>query len=655
MKVKASFYSNVVAVVANLALAYVVYMVTRVAFVLENIGLFAPGWDKLSMWELLCGSLRFDTSAIFYTNALWIVLMLLPVHLKERRWWHTLCRWLFVVVNALGASLNLVDAVYSQYTGRRTTATFFSEFKNEGNLGGILFTELLNHWYLLLLGIALIFILWRCYVNVEETEGVKGSGRSNARYYVCNSLALLVAIPMAIFAMRGGFTRETRPITISNAHQYVHSPAQASIVLNTPFSLIRTAGKKPFKNPHFFSDDELDTLYTPLHQPADTVPLLTGQRNVVVLIMESFSREYIGYYNTDKEGGRPSYTPFLDSLLAHSLTWTQTYANGRKSIDAMPSILSSIPMFVEPFFLTTASLNDVGGIAQVLASDRGYHTAFFHGAANGSMGFQAFARATGFKEYYGRTEYDADPAFGGKADFDGTWAIWDEPFLQFFAASMSRMPQPFMTALFSASSHHPFAIPQQYEGRFPKGPQPIHQCIGYSDNALRLFFKAASKQPWFKNTLFVITADHTNQLVYEESKTSVGVFSVPIAFYDPSGQLPTGRVDGVAQQNDIMPTLLRILGYDKPFVAFGKNLLDDSQGHWAVNYSNGIYQYLDGTHVLLFDGERSTALYDYVADPLLQRNSLAADPQRAARMETALKAIIQSYMDRMTTNRLIPH
>ena len=164
MKIKAFPFGNVLAVLANLAIVYVLYMVTRVAFVLENWNLYSAGWDQLSMGELLVGSLRFDTSAIFYTNSLWIILMLFPIHTKERlSWWPKMCKWVFVVINSLALILNLADAVYSQFTGRRTTASFFSEFSNEDNLGGIFFTELFNHWYLFLLGIALIAALWCLY------------------------------------------------------------------------------------------------------------------------------------------------------------------------------------------------------------------------------------------------------------------------------------------------------------------------------------------------------------------------------------------------------------------------------------------------------------------------------------------------------------
>lgn len=645
MKIKSSAFSNLFAVLANLLLAYIVYMITRVAYVWENWSLFSAGWSELSLGSLLVGSLRFDTSAIFYTNSLYIVLMLLPLQYKERPWWHTMCKAIFVTVNSICMAANLADAVYSQFTGRRTTWSFFSEFANEGNLGNIFFTELLNHWYFVLLGALLIVAMIFLYVKPCTAPQYRRS-----YYYIVNAVALLLFIPLSVAAMRGGFTKAIRPIANSNANQYVNTPAEAAIVLNTPFSMLRTSGKKPFVDPHYYTPEQLDELYSPVVVPTDST-VLSG-KNVVVLILESFGREYFGYYNKSLDNGTyHGYTPFLDSLLDHSLTFDYTFANGRKSIDAMPSILSSIPMFVEPFFVSTTSLNDVDGIAACL-DRKGYTTAFFHGADNGSMGFQAFARTTGFQTYYGRTEYEADSRFGGSADFDGTWAIWDEPFLQFFALKMSELQQPFMTSVFTASSHHPFAIPEQYRGVYHEGQHPIHKCILYSDNALRRFFATAKQQPWYDNTIFVLTADHTNHSNHDVYLTSLGAFSVPIIFFDPSGSLPREKRNGVAAQIDIMPTILGLLGYDEPYIAFGKDLLSGNTPTWTVNYSNGIYQYVDGPLVLLFDGERQTALYNYVDDPLQQHNLMGTQPEHEHQMLTRLKAIIQSYMIRMTTNNL---
>ncbi len=311
----------------------------------------------------------------------------------------------------------------------------------------------------------------------------------------------------------------------------------------------------------------------------------------------------------------------------------------------MPSILSGIPMFVEPFILTGYSLNNVSGIAGEL-NKVGYATAFFHGAENGSMGFQAFARSSGFTQYYGRTEYNADPRFGGDADFDGTWAIWDEEFLQFYAQQMADMPQPFCTALFTATSHHPFVVPERYQQRFHQEGHPMYTCIRYVDHALQHFFHTASQMPWFQNTLFVITADHTNHSERPEYANSLGNYSVPIILYDPSGTLPRGISDAVAQQTDIMPTLLGLLGYPNPYLAYGIDLLaTPPQESWAVHYNNGIYQFVRRNRLLLFDGERPVGYQGLASD-----TPPPADSTADLRL---LKAIIQSYMQRMISNQLI--
>ena len=208
--------------------------------------------------------------------------------------------------------------------------------------------------------------------------------------------------------------------------------------------------------------------------------------------------------NPEKEGGQyKGYTPFLDSLMGHSKSFTYAIANGRKSIDGLPSVISSIPSLGVPYFLSPYSGNRINSLASLLGAE-GYHTSFFHGAPNGSMGFNAFMNLAGVDHYYGMDEY------GNADDFDGLWGIWDEPFLQFYADKLNTFPEPFMSSFFSVSSHHPFEIPDEYEDRFEGGPLPIHRCIQYTDFALKRFFEKASTMPWYKNTLFVITADHTS-------------------------------------------------------------------------------------------------------------------------------------------------
>ena len=639
--------SPLLAVLANLLMAYVVYSIARLAFLAENYAVLTRQTGLSHLLNMLFGGLVFDTSAILYTNALWVVMVLFPLHLKERPAYHRVCRWMFVIINTLALVVNLADAVYFQYTLRRTTTTVFDEFSNENNLGGIFATEMLNHWYFFVLVAVVVCGMWRCY----QTPPLHYQQLSWKTYTPAMLASLLAFTPFCIAGMRGGWTRAVRPITISNANNYCDHPSEVALVLNTPFALIRTIGKNVYEVPHYFAtEEELAAVFNPVHQPRPTHPFV--KKNVVVIIIESFGREYIGAYNKHIPGYK-GFTPFTDSLIANgALTYTHSYCNGRKSIDGMPSILSGIPMFVEPFFLSPYSTNAVSGLADCL-NQKGYESAFFHGAKRASMGFMAFAHATKFKQYYGREDFVADPHTRGDKDFDGFWGISDEPFMQYFCQKMTEMKQPFMTALFTLSSHHPFQVPEPYKDVFKEEnpDMPIYKVIRYTDMALQHFFATASRQPWFQNTIFAITSDHTNMPAIDEYRTDIGGFQSPVIFYDPSGEMGSGMVDAIAQQTDIMPTILNHLGYDKPYLAFGKDLLSTpADSTWAVNYLNGIYQYVKHGHVLQFNGAKTTAVYA-LNDRLMRKNVIGKVPQQQ-QMEQELKAIIQQYMQRMTENRL---
>ena len=653
MRIKKLIHSNIGAAVLNMAVAYLVWMLSRVAFFAENWSTFAPymSWSLFkSMWH---GALVFDTSALLYVNALYLVLMLLPLHLKERPGFHKGLKWLFVVTNAIAVAMNLMDSVYFQYTGRRSTVTVFTEFANEGNITSIILTEFVHHWYLVVAFVALVFILWRCYTKPRLEVY-----RFGHYYYISQLIALVVMIPLAIIGIRGSVTAGTRPITISNANQFVNRPVESSVVLNTPFSMIRSIGKKAFVTPDYMSREQMEAIYTPVHDHPH-VDGGTPGKNVVILIVESMGKEYIGSLNPNLEGGPwnyKGYMPFIDSLLHKSLSFEYSFANGRISMDAMPSILSGLPMMVESIFLTPASLNDVDGISSILDRE-GYSTAFFHGGHNISMGFSAYAHSIGYKQYYGLDEYCQSPKYGGMDDFDGKWAIWDEPFLQFTLDNIGEMKQPFLATVFTASSHHPYNVPEQYrDSLVDEGGQPIHKCVRYTDMALRRFFERASHEPWYNNTIFVLVADHTNQSSHDVYKTDLGLYSIPIIFFTPDGSLlPLHDEAIIAQQTDITPTLLHLLGYNKPYLAFGEDLLgydgDDVKKTWAFNYNAGIYQLVRGDFLLQFDGTKTTAVYRFKTDPLLKENLVGRLPEQQE-MELFLKALIQQYMSRMNENRL---
>ena len=647
--------NNFTALAWNILIVYVEFFLCRVVFYLVNTHTY-NSIDFRHIASLFWAGEIFDTSAIIYTNAIIILMFLIPFHKKETKGYYKVAHWIFTIVNSLSICANLIDCVYFQYTGKRTTLSVFREFGNDaGNMANIMGKQFLDNWYLVFLA---ILICWGLYKLFKRPRHLHIHKHRIKAYYITNSVLLVALLPLCVAGMRGGFTTATRPITISNANQYADNPSETGLVLNTPFAIIRTFNKKPFITPNYMTEKQALKYFNPYHKGVTDKEF--KPMNVVVLIMESFGKQHFGFYNEHlRPGGYDGFTPFLDSLMVNSaLTFEYSYANGRKSIEGMPSILSGIPNFVESFFLTPASLNELSGLAQELTENKGYYSAFFHGAMNGSMGFEAFAHSTGFKDYFGRTEYNDDPNYNGDDDYDGTWAIWDEEFLQFYCDRMNEMKQPFMTSVFTASSHTPFALPERYKGVFPKGDHPIQECVAYSDNALRNFFNKAKRQPWFNNTLFVITSDHTSGQVDPLYSTSLGYFDVPIIFYAPSDSTLRGYdKEKIVEQTDIMPTVLSYLGYDLPYIAFGEDIFSTpANSTYAIHWLNGSeeYQMVYGRFVTNFDGEKVAAAYDYRNDPLLKRDIKDTMPQDTLQyMENKTKSIVQQYMQRMNDNQLI--
>lgn len=625
---------------SNLLLVMVLYTISRLFFFWVNVDLY-PNVSVSHLLEMLAGGLRFDLTALLYLNSLYLLFVLLPLPstIRNHHNYISTAKWAFWVPNILGFIVNCMDIVYVRFTDRRTTCTVFTEFQNDGNLVSIIWQSMWQYWYVTLFGIALLTLLILC----TRKQWHVATPRKTWVYYTAEIVLMLATIYFIVIGIRGGFGKYTRPITISNAMQYTNTPQETAILLNTPFSLMKSLENTMYIHPHYFNDEEIEELFSPIHTDEIEENGRLGQVNVVVLILESFSKEYIGFYNQHIDGYN-GFTPFLDSLLAQSVTYTHSFASGRKSIDAMPSVLSSIPMLIEPYIVTPYSTNAVSSLAACL-KEEGYATAFFHGAPNGSMGFQAYARSAGFEQYLGMDEYDGIEAF------DGIWAIWDEEFLQYYARSMNQMKQPFMTAIFTASSHHPFRVPKQYEGVFPRGTQPIHQCVGYTDYSLREFFAYAKQQDWYENTLFVLTADHTNQVSLPEYATAKGIFEVPIAFYSPRWNQGNLQIQGAVSQTDIMPSVLAYLGYSKPFFAFGEDILTQEKKHpYAVCYNHPVYQLLSDSLLLQFDGKEVCAVYNHQNDPMLQYN--IAEQTNTQEMETFLRAYIQQYIYRLTTNQL---
>lgn len=614
---------------------------TRWLFYFVNIENFA----HLNIWQLLhimWGGIRYDLAVIAIVNLPFIALMTIPFHFRYNFYYQRITNVLFVLFNSVALLFNLIDVIFFRYIAKRTTSEVFAFFGNTAeNTGSLLFTFLADFWYMLLIFFILVFLLIRVvtwFISHSPVPVV------TLRWYITQSLIFIGFAAVAVIFGRGGL--QLKPISLINAANYTESK-NISLLINTPFSIMQTVGKQSISKLNYFNEQQIEAVYNPVHTSfslnlTDSIPFTTETPNIVILIIESMGREFIGYYNPDKVG----ITPFLDSLLKQSITF-KGFANGKRSIEALPSIMAGLPSLMDKEFQATPFIaNHILGLGTILKS-KGYQTAFFHGGNNGTMRFDDFSQIAGFDKYYGRNEYAND------ADFDGKWGIYDEPYLQYFARQLNGFTPPFAAGLFTLSSHHPYHLPDQYKDAFPLASNDMEATFSYTDHALKKFFQTASTMPWFKNTVFVITADHTPEKSHFSDYIPYwSLYGIPIAFYFP--QMDNGlNINCIAQHTDIMPTLAALAKTEMPLVAFGNNLFDTTSKSFAVNYLSGIYQMIHNDTLVLFSNQKTIEMYDLVRDPTQKNNLLEAQNNAAEKQEMFFKALLQQYNNRLIDNALI--
>ncbi len=616
------YSKQILTIIKQLLLLLLIYALCRILFFAFNHKSFADvGFVDFS---LICiKALRFDISTIILTNAIYILALLLPFRFIANERFQNILKYFFVATNSIAILANCIDFAYFPYIQKRTTAEVFQLFTLGDDVWQLLPSFIIDFWFVPIFWILLTFVLFKLYQKPTPTHEQKSS--------LIKTISLfLVSIFVLIIGYRGGF--QLKPISIISAAESTESK-YIPLIINTPFSIIKTYGQGELEEKKYFDFSEISKTYNPL-KAGSKEPF--NKKNVVLIILESFSKEFIGSLS-----GRKTYTPFLDSLIKQSVVFENAFANGKKSMEGIPAIVAGIPTLMnEPYITSTYGSNKINSLPNLL-KEQGFQSAFYHGGTNGTMGFDAFCNIAGYDKYIGRTEYN------NEKDFDGNWGIWDDKFLQFFSSSLNTTNEPFFSTVFTLSSHHPYNVPNEFKSMFEEEELPIHKSIRYADYSLRKFFEEASKAKWYNNTLFVLVADHTGVSNDGFYNNSVGTFEIPIIFYSPA-MLKPERITKVAQQIDIMPSVLSLLNYPKDYFAFGNNLFDSTQTTFAVQYANSSYQLINDTEVLQFDGTNKTSVYNYKADSLLTKN-ISGNGNNA---EVLLKSIIQTYNNSLLKNKM---
>jgi len=622
----------------RIGLAYLFYMIARILFYFYNQNLIKI--DSFTAFIKLCyHGLAFDTTTILYANSLFIILSVLPILINTRKGFQKFLFYLYFIVNLIFYTANFIDFIYYKYTFNRSTRASLDTLQNESNKGSLFLNFLVNYWHVFFLFFLMAFLWIYLYKKVKVKHH---EAKPNFKYFLASVLSFLLITALCIGGIRGDFRKSTRPINLLDASRFVTDASQADFVLNTPFAIIRTWNTNTFKKVNLVDKTTIDSLLVPIKHYKNNPKT---KPNVVILILESYAKEYISAFNKDMNiRNYKGYSPFVDSLAQHSMIYTNGYANGYKSIHGMSSVIAGIPSFKDAFTSSPYPKQKIESLVSVLKSE-GYDTSFFHGAPNGSMGFLGFGNILGYDHYYGKNEYNND------ADFDGVWGIWDEPFMQYFNKMISKKQQPFMATLFSVSSHEPYIVPDKYIGKFPKGDNPIHQCIGYTDYALKQFFNAAKKEKWYQNTIFVLVADHDNLIFYDDYLKDQNFHTVPILFFSPNKKYVGVNKDW-AQQIDIYPTLLDMMGYDKPFRSWGRSLISEKKvPPFVMRYSSDHYQMMSGNYICTFDGEKAVGFYKK-EDKDLKNNLIGQRNAEMNLLEKRCKAFLQDYMERIIDKKL---
>jgi phosphoglycerol transferase MdoB-like AlkP superfamily enzyme len=596
----------------------------RVIFLL----MFHSQFSEVAFFEFvkafLIGTLTDAIATIYFLLPMWLVLLFFNIEHKLTR--RIALGW-FVIGFTIACILNLSDLGYYPITKKRMGAELLDILPE---VPALMASYLKDYWYLLIL--LILFLAIAFYILKKQLDNYKNVSQK----LTPRLLNVLLVVFVFFTIMRGGYgTRPFMPFDIPS----MVDPKLQWLASNTPFQFLHTLENENLKIENYFSEDEAEKM---IEFKKQFVSKEFKKKNIVFIILESFCSERIGVLNPGIKG----YTPFMDSLLSNSRTYKYGVATGRMTIDALPSVLSGIPSYMEKnYCYSNYNNNEVHAISSLLEKE-GYNTAFFYGGLKTTFGFENFMNINFTKNYFDQEDYDS------KYENEG-WGVDDHLFLPYVASKLKTLPQPFCASLLTLSLHHPFPVPEPYKTLLDSIKDPVKKSIKYTDISLQLFFAKIKNEEWYKNSIIAICADHTSGGFGNYEGNVINEYVIPISFLAPGDTAFNKIQDQSISQIDMYPTVLDYIGYNKPFVSLGKSALA-KQPPSVLYGGNGVFRIFDYPYMLEYDNNTKKVFGFIKYNENRTVNHLPLDDTNKNKIDSLgnlLKAYIQVFTYRINKNQ----
>lgn len=520
------------------------------------------GLFNLALWESaridLITAIRFDVSLVAYFALAMFTLTVVANGLPNRNIGFRMIQSLGILGFIAILIPELWDLIYINYAAKRATFDVYT-FYALGEDSSQFFSLIKRFWYVIILGILwIILFIWALRkIGPDQRRKIT---------WTQNIMLFLISIGISFILARNSFG--PKPLGIADALKTQH-PMGAQLTLNAPFVVLKTVQNEPMPS-HELVENSLEIKYANPHLNvrSDNPPL---QANIFIIIVESLGNKQLN----QRVNGIPL-TPFLDKLATEQKNEfaMEGLAEGKTSIECLPALLGGIPSWLEtPFMLSNYSTNELTGFPSI-CNQRGYETYFIHGAKQGSMRFDALASSLGYTHQLYQGDLTTTNAEVG------SWGLHDHEVFKHISNKLNGQKKPFMITFFTLSTHEPFDIPKRFKNKY-KIPSAEASSYRFFDDQLRLFFEQNKHKNWFKNTLFVITGDHTPVHLDNAQYKIQDYYSVPILIIPPKGLKKAFRI---REQRALIPELCKALNWDVNLYSLVNQTNKD-----IIRYLNGIY------------------------------------------------------------------